>query len=153
MVETTRSVRSLPARSTGHFVLHYFEMCAAMCIGFAVGDLVYFWAAGQLGYSEPFSELPEVSVLVVTFAMTAPMAGWMLFRGMPRRATAEMSASMPVLAAALLVIGWLAFVPRSDLALLEHALMMPVMLIPMFFRLDLYTAGHARHADGHRPGR
>ena len=24
----------------GHFVLHYFEMCIPMCIGFAVGDLI-----------------------------------------------------------------------------------------------------------------
>ena len=26
----------------GRFVLHYFEMCIPMCIGFAVGDLIYF---------------------------------------------------------------------------------------------------------------
>jgi hypothetical protein len=77
----------------------------------------------------------------------------MLVRGMPRRATAEMSAAMPVLAVVLLAAGWLAILPRSDLALLEHGLMMPVMLIPMLFRLDLYTgrAGHAgRHGSGER---
>jgi hypothetical protein len=118
-----------------------------MCVGFAIGDLVYFWAAGQFGYSEPFSELPELSVLVVTFTMTAPMAAWMLFRGMPRRETAEMAAAMPVLAIALLALGWLAIVPEGDLALLEHGLMMPAMLVPMVLRLDLYTgrAGHSRH--------
>ena len=64
-------------------------MCAPMCIGFAVGDLVYFWAAEQQGYSEPFTQLPELSVLVVTLTMTAPMTAWLFFRGMPRRATAE----------------------------------------------------------------
>jgi hypothetical protein len=58
---------------TGHFLRHYLEMCAPMCIGFAVGDLAYFWVAAQFGYSEPFSELPELSVMVVTFTMTAPM--------------------------------------------------------------------------------
>jgi hypothetical protein len=131
-------------RQTAHFVSHFLEMCAPMCIGFAVGDLVYFWAAEQQGYSEPFKQLPEVSVLVVTFTMTAPMAAWMLFRGMPHRATAEMSAAMPILAIVLLAFGLLAILPKSDLALLEHGLMMPVMLIPMFFRLDLYT-GRARH--------
>jgi hypothetical protein len=131
----------------GHFVRHYFEMCVPMCIGFAVGDLVYFWAAGLSGYSEPFRQLPELSVLVVTFTMTAPMAAWMLFRGMPRRPTAEMSAAMPILAIVLLAFGWLAIVPKGDLALLEHGLMMPIMLIPMLFRLDLYTgrAGHITH--------
>jgi hypothetical protein len=135
-------------RQTAHFVLHFFEMCAPMCIGFAVGDLVYFWVAEQGGYSEPFRQLPELSVLVVTFTMTAPMTAWMLFRGMPRRATAEMSAVMPVLAIVLLALGWLAIVPMGDLALWEHGLMMPAMLIPMFFRLDVYT-GRARHAGGH----
>jgi hypothetical protein len=130
-------------------VWHFFEMCAPMCIGFAVGDLVYFWAAEQQGYSEPFRQLPELSVLVVTLTMTAPMTAWMLFRGMPRRATAEMSAVMPVLAIVLLALGWLEIMPKSDLALLEHGLMMPVMLIPMFFRLDLYT-GRAGHTGHHR---
>jgi hypothetical protein len=75
------------------------------------------------------------------------MAAWMLLRGMPRRPTAEMSAAMPILAIVLLGFGWLALVPRADLALLEHGLMLPVMLIPGFFRLDLYTggAGHKAH--------
>jgi hypothetical protein len=131
----------------GHFLLHYGEMCVPMCIGFAVGDVVYFWAAGLLGYSEPFNELPELSVLVVTFAMTAPMTAWMLYRRMPRRPIAEMSAVMPVLASVLLAFGWIGLVPMDDLVLLEHGLMMPAMLIPMFFRLDLY-AGHLTHAHG-----
>jgi hypothetical protein len=140
----------------GHFVLHYFEMCVPMCVGFAAGDLVYIWAAGRFGQSAPLRELPELSVLVVTFNMTAPMTAWMLFRGMPRRATAEMSAAMPILAIVLLGLGWLAVLPESDLALLEHGLMMPVMLIPMLLRLDLYAgrAGHATHAaliGRHRP--
>jgi hypothetical protein len=137
-------------RQLGHFLRHYLEMCAPMCIGFALGDLIYFWAAGRFGYSHPFSELPELSVLVVTFTMTAPMIGWMRFRGMPRRETAEMAAVMPVLAIALLALGGLAVVAKSDLALLEHGLMMPAMLVPMFFRLDLYTgrAGHSSPARG-----
>ena len=145
--------RASRLRQSGHFVLHYFEMCVPMCVGFAVGDLIYFWAAGLFGYSEPFRQLPELSVMVVTFTMTAPMTAWMLFRRMPRRATAEMSAAMPILALVLLALGWLTIVPKGDLALLEHGLMMPVMLIPMFFRFDLYTgrAGHAgRDVAGER---
>jgi hypothetical protein len=138
-------------RQTAHFVLHFAEMCVPMCIGFAVGDLVYFWAAEQQGYSEPFRQLPELSVLVVTVTMTAPMTAWMLFRGMPRRATAEMSAAMPVLAIVLLALGWLAVVPMGGLALVEHGLMMPAMLIPMFFRLDVYT-GRAGHILYHKKG-
>jgi hypothetical protein len=143
----TRKV-SLPRR-TGHFVLHYLEMCAPMCVGFAVGDLIYFWAAGLFGYSEPFRQLPELSMMVVTFTMTAPMVAWMLFRGMPRRETTEMAAVMPILAIVLLALGWLAIVPKGDLTLLEHGLMMPAMLVPMFFRLDFYTG---RSGDHHGQG-
>ncbi|HYX85715.1 MAG TPA: hypothetical protein VE777_12150 [Gaiellales bacterium] len=132
-------------RQVGHFVRHYVEMCAPMCVGFAVGDLVYFGAAGVFGYSEPFHQLPVLSVLVVTFAMTTPMVAWMLFRGMSRRPTLEMAAVMPALATALLTLGWVGTLDMGDLALAEHGLMMPIMLIPMFLRLDVYTgrAGHA----------
>jgi hypothetical protein len=129
----------------GYFVLHYFEMCIPMCLGFAVGDLIYFSIARLLGYSEPFTELPLLSVLVVTLVMTAPMTAWMLYRGMPRRATLEMSVTMPILAIVLLMLGLLGVVPMDDLALLMHGLMMPVMLVPMLLRPSLY-AGHMHHA-------
>ena len=89
--------------------------------------------------SEPFAELPVLSLAVVTFNMTAPMAAWMRFRGMPRRAIAEMSAAMGVLAVGLLRLGWLGLVSMSTLPLLAHGPMMPAMLIPMLLRLDLYT--------------
>jgi hypothetical protein len=135
-------------RQLGHFLRHYLEMCAPMCIWFALGDLAYFWASARFGYSEPFSELPELSVLVVTFTMTAPMVVWMRFRGMPRRETTEMAAVMPVLAIALLALGWLALVPKSDLALLEHGLMMPAMLVPMLARADFYTGRTGHHGRG-----
>jgi uncharacterized membrane protein len=142
---STAITPSLGMRSRlGHFARHYGEMCLPMCLGFALGDLIYFWAAGSLGYSRPFEQLPELSVVVVTITMTGPMAAWMLFRGMSRRATTEMSAAMPALAAVLVVMGLIGIVPRGDLALLEHGLMMPVMLVPMLLRLDVYTGrtGH-----------
>jgi len=57
---------------------------------------------------------------------------------------------MPVLGAALLILGWLSLLPRGDLALWEHGLMMPAMLAPMLFRLDLYTTRHNHHQSGAR---
>jgi hypothetical protein len=131
-------------RQISHFVLHFVEMCVPMCIGFALGDLLYFWLAGFAGYSEPFVELPVLSVFLVTVFMTAPMTAWMSHRGMPRRAIIEMSAVMPVIAVGLLALGWAGALPMDSLALLEHGLMMPAMLVPMFARLDLYTgrSGH-----------
>jgi hypothetical protein len=56
-----------------------------------------------------------------------------------------MTAAMPALAIVLLAFGWLGVVPMDDLALLEHGLMMPVMLVPMALRPGLY-AGHVHHA-------
>jgi hypothetical protein len=130
----------------GHFALHFFEMCVPMCIGFAIGDVVYFWAAGLAGYSEPFRELPELSLAIVTFNMTAPMVAWMRFRGMPRRETAEMGAAMVVLAILLLGAGWVGIAAMSTLPWLAHGLMMPAMLPPMLLRLDLYS-GRAMRAS------
>jgi hypothetical protein len=72
---------------------------------FAVGDLVFFSLAGALGYSEPFTELPVLSVLVVTFAMTAPMTAWMRIAECRGRAIWEMSATMPILASTVLMLG------------------------------------------------
>jgi hypothetical protein len=132
----------------GHFVRHFLEMCLPMCLGFAIGDAIYFGAASVLGYPEPFRELPELSLAIVTFNMTAPMAAWMRFRGMPTKATAEMSAAMVMLAIGLLCIGWLGVVRMSALPLLAHGLMMPAMLIPMLRRLDLYTGRAARTPHG-----
>jgi hypothetical protein len=149
---TTMTLTVQPSRRGrfGRFVPHFFEMCAPMCVGFAIGDLIYFWAASKFGYSHPFKELPELSVVIVTFAMTAPMVAWMAYRGMARRPIAEMAGSMPVLGALLLLLGWLSLVPMGDLALLEHGLMMPAMLVPMLFRLDVYTTKHNQHHRGAR---
>ena len=144
-METALALRLCLFGRVGRFALHYLEMCIPMCIGFAVGDLIYFSVAGALGYSEPFSELPVLSVLVVTFTMTAPMTAWMRYRGMPRRAVREMSFAMPILAGVLLLLGGFGAVPMDDLALLMHGLMMPVMLVPMLLRPGLY-AGHMHHA-------
>ena len=152
-MSTTTAHSALPAISrrsqAGHFARHFVEMCIPMCIGFAIGDAIYFGIASLLGYSEPFQELPVLSLAIVTCNMTAPMAAWMQFRSMPRRATTEMSAAMVVLAVALLCLAWLGLVSMSALPLLAHGLMMPAMLIPMLFRLDLYT-GRAAHAESAR---
>ena len=136
----------------GHFALRSVEMCAAMCIGFAVGDALYFWLANLAGYSKPFSELPVLSVVLVTVFMTAPMTAWMVYRGMPVRAIVEMSGAMPILAFALLALGWIGALAMSSLALAEHALMMPAMLIPMLLDLDLYTGRGGQTTPTHRAG-
>ena len=127
----------------GRFALHFFEMCVPMCLGFMVGDAIFFVIAGAAGYSDPFSDLPVLSVVIVTFNMTAPMVAWMTYRGMSRRMVTEMAGSMVVLAAGLLFAGLAGLVPQDEMALAVHGLMMPAMLIPMLAHFDLYAGVRA----------
>ena len=43
---TAHPARHRRIRGFGHFVLHFFEMCMPMCIGWAVGDMVSCSPAG-----------------------------------------------------------------------------------------------------------
>ena len=141
---TAHPARHERIRGFGHFVLHFLEMCMPMCIGWAVGDILYFALADQLGSSNPFADWPVLSLMVVTVNMTVPMVPWMRFRGMAWRPTAEMAAAMLILALLILLAGWTGIVAMDTLAWLAHGLMMPAMLVPMLLRLELYTG--RRHA-------
>jgi hypothetical protein len=61
-----------------------------------------------------------------------------------------MSAVIPIIAIALLVLGALGAVRDGDIALVEHGLMMPAMLIPMLLRPDLYARRMSPHAGTRR---
>jgi hypothetical protein len=142
-------VPTLGAR-VGRFALHAAEMCAAMCVGAAVLDPLYVWGAGRLGVADPLLALPDLSVLVLAFNMTAPMVAWMRFRGMDWRSINEMSAAMVVEAFVVIaayrlgMVGNVRVGATSTLWQLQHALMMPAMLVPMLLRLDRYTV-HTHH--------
>ena len=140
---TAHPIRHRRIAGFGHFALHFFEMCMPMCIGWAVGDLIFFAVAAALGSSEPFRDWPELSLAVVTFNMTMPMVAWMRFRRVGKRLTAEMATAMAVLALMLLASGWLGFAAMNTLPWLAHGLMMPAMLVPMLLRYDAYS-GAAR---------
>jgi len=140
----THGVRRTPTfpsrkQQLGRFALHFGEMCIPMCVGFMVGDAIYFLIAELAGYSQPFSDLPALSVFVVTFNMTAPMVAWMRYRHHDPRMIREMAGSIIVLAVIVLMAGLTGVIPQSDMALAVHGMMMPAMLIPMLVHLDLYT--------------
>ena len=145
MSATTVRHRRTRLFSGARFTLHFLEMCVPMCLGWGIGDAIYFAAADPLGSPEPFRDWPELSLAIVTFNMTAPMVAWMRFRGMPARPTAEMAAGMVVLALLLLLAGWLGIAAMESLPWLAHGLMMPAMLIPMLLRFELYS-GRAKEA-------
>src|SRR5215213_7290345 len=91
------------AARVGHFVRHYFEMCLAMCLGFAILNVPFYWAARAIGSADPLSQFPELSALVIAFNMSAPMAAWMRHRGMDWGSIVEMSGVMVI--EALVLIG------------------------------------------------
>lgn len=146
--------RSRAARA-GTFLRHLLEMGVPMLVGMATLDPVYRWAVGQLGYSDPYLQLPELTLLVGAFNMTLPMAAWMRFRGMDWGSIADMSGAM--FGASVLIISgyWLGLLPNvraggmSTLGHLQCSVMLPAMLVPMVLRLDRYTShtGHTRHAS------
>lgn len=131
--------------SIWHFTRHFLEMCLSMCLGFMILGGLFLVVFRAIGYSNPINQLPELSVLIGALNMTVPMAAWMRYRGMAWRPTIEMSAAMLIEAIVLISLGWLNILPISSLFLLQHILMMPAMLIPMLFRLDVYT-GRACHS-------
>ena len=143
---------TMVAMQASHFVRHFIEMCLAMCIGVAVFGAAYVWVAEQFGVGDPYLNLPALTAFVLAFNMTLPMVAWMRFRGMAWRPTLEMSAAMFAEAAVLVAAYWLGIIHNvpigstTSLWVWQHALMMPVMLVPMLLRLDVYTGTH-HHAQ------
>ena len=134
---------------TGYFALHFLEMCLVMCIGGIPLIVLFFVGAAQIGYPDLFEQSPEVAVLVIGFSLALPMLAWMRFRGHEWRPTVEMASTTIVLAILLVGLGWLGILPKTSLIEWMRTLACPVMIIPMLFRLDQYTAHHANHSRHH----
>jgi hypothetical protein len=130
----------------GRFALHYLEMCLAMCVGGITLNVLFFLGAEQLGYTNLPERYPEFSILVIGILLAIPMAIWMRFRGHDWRSNLEMSGTSVILAILLIGAFWLGAISRSAMLEWIKALACPAMLIPMLFRLDLYTESHASHA-------
>jgi hypothetical protein len=131
-------------QAIGRFVLHYLEMCAVMCVGGLVLSVLFFGAAGLLGYTDLPQQFPELSVLVIAINLSLPMAAWMRFRGMDWRPTLEMAGSTMVIGLLLIAAYWLDIIPKSSLIEVQTSLACPVMLAVMLFRFRLYS-GHQGH--------
>jgi hypothetical protein len=127
----------------GHFV----QMCMACCIGGITLSLLFFGGAALIGYPDLIQQFPELSTLVIAFFLALPMVAWMRFRGMEWRPTLEMAAVPIVLGVLLIGLAWLGLVSKSSLIEWLTRLVCPAMLLPMLFRLDLYTGRKGHHAQ------
>jgi hypothetical protein len=125
-------------------MIHLVEMCMVMCAGAVVLSVLFFGAAGLLGYSNLPQQAPELSVLAIAVNLSLPMLAWMRFRGMDWRPTLEMSGSTMLVGLALIAAYWLDIVAKSSLIQVQTSLACPVMLAVMLLRFRLYS-GHTRH--------
>ena len=82
--------------STRHFVRHYVEMVVAMLLGMAVLGIPAGFALEAAGtsWTAVNDDAPALMLLAMAAMMTAPMVGWMAYRGHSRRANVDMSAAM-----------------------------------------------------------
>jgi hypothetical protein len=77
------------------------------------------------------------------------MTAWMIFRGHGWRPTLEMASTTIVLGIVLVGLAWLGILPKNSLFELLTRFACPIMIIPMLFRMDMYTGHHASHS-GHK---
>ena len=116
-----------------HFVRHYLEMVLAMLAGMLVLGPVegLVWPA--------LTARPDVGVLVMATNMSIGMAAWMRFRGHTWRGIAEMSASMYLPFAVLLVPFWAGAIGEHTMMTWGHLLMLPAMALVMLLRPSEYA--------------
>ena len=132
--------------STRHFIRHYLEMIAAMIAGMVVIGIPAEGALRLIGSSSADLQdhAPAIALLGMATMMTIPMVALMRYRGHAWRPCWEMSASMFI--PTFGVIAALATGISDDfmgLMTIEHAAMLPAMLIAMLLRYDDYAAcGH-----------
>ena len=123
-------------RSTLRFIGHYVEMVLAMFAG--MGILGGIWMVVWPGIHDH----EVVHTLVMAADMTIGMAGWMAFRGHPRRMIVEMSAAMVAPFLVLLVPLATGSITSGTLMMGGHTLMLVTMLAAMLHRRQDYAHGH-----------
>jgi hypothetical protein len=153
MMTTTKYLSVGPV---GHFLQHLGEMILAMMAGMvasvAVLALIFstVLAATIRGMPrvEVLNQFAVLICLVMAVGMTVPMLAWMRFRGMEWRPIAEMAAAMLVPLVPIFGLLGLQLIPGARACGLYCVVMIPAMIVPMLFRLDLYTGrmGHHAHA-------
>jgi hypothetical protein len=117
---------------------HLAEMMIAMFLGMGVLGFAVEGVLSLLGAS--LSHAPAaVMASVMAFNMTAPMAWWMRYRGHAARHNVEMSASMIVPTALVIVLHWLGAVGADSVLLIQHVVMIPAMVGVMLARFEHYV--------------
>jgi hypothetical protein len=137
-------------RQTWHFVRHYLEMCVAMCLGgTALNVLVFRAGPAAIGYPDLRERAPATALIVEAVLYTVPMTVWMRLRHMGWRPALEMSAAPVGVASAVAALFGIGVLSLANLEAWLAAACLPwcvVMVVPMLFRLPLYTGRSAHHS-------
>jgi hypothetical protein len=128
--------------SKAMFTKHYVEMVLVMLAGMLVlGGALLLIAAG-LGASpdELGEDAPGLVLVGMGFSMTAPMVGWMYWRGHSWAANRAMALAMILPTAATILLLVTGAIDDLDTLLgIEHTAMFPAMLVAMLPYRAEYT--------------
>ncbi len=126
---TTHTAPRSTTRKLLRFAAHYVEMVVAMVVGMVA--LAPLWPA-------EFVARPDVHAMTMAVDMTIAMALWMRIRRHSWPRTAEMSATMFLPFAVLLVPYWLGAISAMTVMVAAHVIMLPLMLAVMLWRRTDY---------------
>jgi hypothetical protein len=93
-------------RQTSHFWRHFVEMLGIMVAGMIVTGAIFLAVVGLESWDEITSVYPNQALLAMAFGMTAPMVGWMLYRGMGWKNSYEMVLAMVLPVVPFLCLVW-----------------------------------------------
>jgi hypothetical protein len=129
-------------QKTLRFIRHYIEMLMAMFAGMLV--LLPLAVLG-IDTGNLRDDAPELALLAMAAAMSAPMVAWMRYRGHGWAPAGEMTAAMFVPSIAAIALLWAGTLDDGEAAMMiQHVAMFPAMLAVMLLRVDEYT-GHTGH--------
>jgi drug/metabolite transporter (DMT)-like permease len=148
MVATTTPTIGLGSQAW-NFARHFIEMCAAMCLGGSVLYAAFVALADALGSPNLRADAPELAVAATAVIYALPMAMWMVFRGMDRRSTVEMTAATLAVGAVFIGAAAVGFITAAELSAWASArFCLPacaVMVAVMLVRRDVYTGRTGHH--------
>ena len=125
-------------RRVSPFWRHFMQMLAAMFVGMVGTGAIFLSIVGLKSWEAVTTEYPTQALLAMAVGMTAPMAAWMLYRGMGWKNTYEMSAAMVFPVIPFLLLVWFG-VTKSAPCGVYCAVMVVAMLGLMFYRRAEYS--------------
>lgn len=120
------------------FWRHFLQMLAAMFVGMIGTGAIFLSIVGLKSWNAVTTEYPTQALLAMAVGMTAPMAAWMLYRGMGWKNTYEMAAAMVLPVVPFLLLVWFDVTKSAECGI-YCAVMVLAMLALMFYRRSEYS--------------